>query len=353
MGLVTLDQDRNVEACIGTLVSWISIGSRADDTIPFLAGLEDTLDEVERGERLSFSLPRVSLRHGDLAKKVLSLEIMQSESRDRLQILFRDETELAELEQNTLQQRNELALINDALEEAKQRAEAAVHEKSVFLANISHDLKTPLQVIMGNAEILRGDLTDSEREAFLQDVLENSNFLLAMITDLLEASALEADQLQLNEETIDIAALLERIIAMTRQMPGARDRVFDLYFKDATKMIVVDPMRLQRLLLNVISNAVKFTENGARIAVRTDTTVAGDFIIEVEDEGSGIQPEMMERVFEPFVRSKLTEGTGLGLHIAKGLADLHGADLDLESTPGVGTTVKLRLPKSRVLRAAP
>lgn len=352
MGLITLDQDRNVEACFGTLMSWIPFGSRASETIPFLAGLDDVFDEIDKGERSFFSLPRVSLRHGDMAEKILSLEVMPSESQGKLQILVRDETELAGLEQNILQQRNELALANGALAEAKQRAEAAFREKSAFLANISHDLKTPLQVIMGNAEILRGDLPESEREAFLQDVLENSNFLLALITDLLEASTLEAGQLELNEESIDVNALLERVVAMTRQMPGGGDRLFDLCFEDATTMIVVDPMRLQRLLLNVMSNAVKFTEKGGRIAVKAGSVEGGDFIIQVEDDGPGIQPDMMERVFEPFVRSHLTEGSGLGLHIAKGLADLHEAGFDLVSTPGVGTTVKLLLPNSRVLSAS-
>ena len=352
MGLITLDLDRKIDACLGTLVSWLPIGSRASDAIPFLTGLDDVLDEIVSGQRASLKLPRVAFQGGALADKVLSLEIMPSETPDRLQVLVRDETELANLERNVLQQRNELTLANEALSEARQRAEAALREKSSFLANISHDLKTPLQVIMGNAEILKGDLPEDERKAFLEDVLDNSNFLLALITDLLDASVLEAGQLKLIEEAVDVSALLERILAMAGRMQGGKERRFELTLDDKKQAILADPMRLQRLLLNLVSNAVKFTDNGGWIAVRAGPTTTGDFVIEIEDDGVGIESGLIKRVFEPFMTGSAAEGVGLGLHIAKGLAELHGADLSLLSEPGSGTTAVLCLPKFRVLSAS-
>ncbi|MDH3659800.1 MAG: ATP-binding protein, partial [Alphaproteobacteria bacterium] len=285
MGLITLDPDRKIDACLGSLVDWFSTGGHASDALPFLAGLDDVLDEIANGQRPSLALPRVAIQEGQLADRVLSLEIMSSETSDGLQVLVRDETELASLEQNVLQQRNELALANEALSEARQRAEAALREKASFLANISHDLKTPLQVIMGNAEILRGELPEDEREAFLQDVLDNSNFLLALITDLLDASALEAEQLRLTEEVVDIRALLERILSMASQMPNGDARRFELTVDDGHRAIKADPMRLRRLLFNVVSNAVKFTGDDGRIAVRAGPAHSGDFMIEVEDDG--------------------------------------------------------------------
>lgn len=351
MGLITLDSDWRIEDCLGMLVSWLPAGSHASEAIPLLTGLDAILDEVASGQRSSFSLPRVALQMGALADKIVSLEIMPAESRDSLQILVRDETELANLEQSIHQQRNELSLANEALSEAKARTEVALREKSSFLAKISHDLKTPLQVIMGNAEILRADLPKDEREAFLQDVLDNSDFLLALITDLLEASALEVDQMKLTEEVIDVGALLQRTLSMVRQLPGGNERHFELCI-DGDHMILADPMRLQRLLLNVVANAVKFTDDGGRISVQARPIGTGEFVIEVEDDGCGVEPDMMKRVFEPFVTGSAAEGSGLGLHIAKGLADLHEADLTLSSEPGLGTTATLRLPRSRVVNEA-
>ena len=352
MGLIMVDRERRVEACVGGLVSEISQGYPVIDALPVLAGLDGILDEVAFGDRSSFSLPRVTLRDGPLADRMLSLDIAPSDVSGNIQILLKDESDFSGIEQRVLQQRNELALSSQALKDEKERAEAALRVKASFLANISHDLKTPLQVIIGNAEILRGNLPEEEREAFLQDVLDNSNFLLALITDLLDASSIEADQMELTEDVIPIKALLERILSMAKGMPNGRDRFFTMSIEPSDSAILADPMRLQRLLLNLVSNAVKFTSSGGRIAVDARREEGGRFVIGIEDNGCGIEPELMKRVFEPFTMGGIAEGSGLGLHIAKGLADLHGADLDLSSRPGLGTKVRLSLPESRVVRSA-
>jgi two-component system cell cycle sensor histidine kinase PleC len=334
----------------------MSPGTPAADAMPFLTGLDDVLDDIMVGQRPSLRLPRVTLKEGDWADKVLSLDVTpldaaRADASQGIRILVTDETELSRLEQKVLQQRNELALANEALAQAKERAEVALREKASFLANISHDLKTPLQVIIGNAEILRGDLPEQEREAFLQDVLDNSNFLLSLITDLLDASALEVNQLKLTEDVVDINALLERILSMASKIPNGSERHFDVSI-NANHAVMADPMRLQRLLLNVVGNAIKFTDRGGHIAVRAGLDRNGDFTIEVEDDGCGIDSELMQRVFEPFTMGGASDGSGLGLHIAKGLADLHEAGLTLSSEPGAGTTAKLSLPKSRVVNSA-
>lgn len=353
MGLVSLDAERHVDASQGVLVDWLQSGTLASSNMPFLVGLEEVLEEIAGGRRSPLVLPRVAPQEGAFAGKVLSVEIMPSESPGGINILMRDETELSRLEQNLLQQRNELAIVNEALDEARERAEVALREKASFLANVSHDLKTPLQVIIGNAEILRGDLPEEEREAFLQDVLDNSNFLLALITDLLDASALEADQFKLTEDVIDIEAMLERILSMARRLPNGADRRFHVTIDKDHRVVRADPMRLQRLLLNIVSNAVKFTGPNGSIAVKAGPDDEGDLVIEIADDGCGIDPDMMKRVFEPFTMGGVAEGSGLGLHIAKGLAALHGADLTLASELGSGTNARLRLPKSRIVSAEP
>ncbi len=352
MGLIKLDQDQNIEACIGMLTDGIVPGHPSSEALPVLAGLDSVLHEIGLGKRSSFSLPRVALKEGPLADKMLSFECVPSEQSGCVQILLRDETQLYDMEQHVLQQRNELALNEVALKEARERAEAALRAKVSFLADISHDLKTPLQVIIGNAEILRGNLPEEEREAFLQDVLDNSNFLLALITDLLDSSSIEVDQMELTEDVVQVGTLLERVLSMARGMPNGRDRNFRLHIDPSDSAIIADPMRLQRLLLNLVSNAVKFTENGGRITVDARRDEGGQFVIGIEDDGCGIEPDLMKRVFEPFTRSGIAEGSGLGLHIARGLADLHGADLSLSSTPGFGTAARLALPKSRIVKAS-
>lgn len=349
MGLVLLDRERRIDACYGRLVNWLPPGAAATDAIPFLVGLDGILDEIAAGRLPSFTLPRVSWQETETENKILSLEILPTDKPHLLQIVLRDETVIATLEQNVVQQRNELSLANTALQQAKDRAEGALREKAAFLANISHDLKTPLQVIMGNAEILRGDLPADDRHAFLQDILDNGTFLLALITDLLEASTLEASQLDLVEEPVDMQPLLNEILTMARLMPDGCRRRFDVATEEKPVLLMADPMRLKRLLLNVVSNAVKFTGDNGCIRVNAHRTGTGDLMVEIKDNGCGIEPEMMDRVFEPFTRSGRAEGSGLGLHIARGLARLHGGELTLTSVPGVGTTATLGLPKSRLI----
>lgn len=349
MGLVVLNADRTVRAHYGKLVDWLVLGDTAKEALPVLIGLDGIFDQISAGDLPSFSLPRVSWQGGEVDDRVFSLEIVPAGEPGALHVVLRDETDIAALEQEVIQQRNELSLAYEALASAKDHAEKALRDKAAFFANVSHDLKTPLQVIMGNAEILRGDLPGDERDGFLQDITDNSNYLLTLITDLLEASALEAEQVALVEEPIDIDRMLERVLTMARQLPGGASRQFALASDDRSPLIMGDPMRFQRLLLNIVSNAVKFTGDGGRVAINIERTDDGELALEIKDDGCGIEPEMMNRVFEPFTRSGQAEGSGLGLHIANGLATLHDARLSLVSEPGSGTTATLSLPSSRLV----
>ena len=349
MGLVVLDQDHNIAACYGKLVNWLVPGHKATKVIPVLVGLDDILGQIATGTLPAFSLSRISWDGPEGDDLVFSMEIASSGEPGFLHVVLRDETETATLEQEVIQQRNELSLAYDHLAKAKDQAEKALREKAAFLANVSHDLKTPLQVIMGNAEILKSDLPKTDRDEFLQDILENSGFLLTLINDLLEASALEAEQLALVEEPIDIDRTLQRVVAMARQLPGGASTDFALPTDKPSPYVKGDPMRFQRLLLNIVSNAVKFTDDHGHVTINAQRSDDGDLMLEISDDGCGIEPDMMERVFEPFTRSGVAEGSGLGLHIAKGLASLHDAELSLKSEVGKGTTATLHLPKSRLV----
>ncbi len=353
MGLVVLDRHHAVSKRLGKLVDWLSPGVKVTEAVPFLVGLEEVLDEIAAERRVSFMLPRMKWVNSEAGEWIFSLEVLPGERPGQVHIVFRDETEIATLEQEVIQQRNELALVNERLEKARRHAEQALRDKAAFFANISHDLKTPLQVIMGNVEILRtardDDMSRSERNRFLEDIHDNSVFLLNLITDLLEASSLDVSQVELVEEPTDLGDMLQRLLTMVRQLPGGAGLRLDLTMDDHPAWIMADPMRLQRLLLNILSNAVKFTDDRGHIAVSARRAEDESLVIEVKDDGCGIEAEMLAHVFEPFTRSGRAEGSGLGLHIAKGLADLHDADLTLSSQPGAGTTAMLRLPKSRLI----
>jgi signal transduction histidine kinase len=353
IGLVTLDPDRRVSARHGRLVRWFPLQAEAADAIPFLVGLEQVLDEVAAGARTTFELAKLGWVRPDGAAEVLSLSILKGEAPGTLEIWFQDETETAALHQELVQSRNELALREAALIEARATAEAALRAKAAFLANVSHDLKTPLQVIIGNAEILGGAdvaaLAADERDLYLEDIRENGAFLLSLITDLLEGSALEAGKVELAEEPVALRPFLERLLAMVRQLPEAERREISLEPDGADHRLLADPMRLQRLLLNLLANAVQYSGAGGRVRLRAGTAGEGDLLIEVEDDGPGIEPTLRERLFEPFSPGANTRGSGLGLHIAKGIAEVHGATLDLASPEAGGTKASLRLPASRLL----
>lgn len=350
MGLIVVDAARKICACHGELVAWLKTERPATEAISVLVGLDDILDQIAAGDLASFSLPRVSWPEAEVAGRVLSLDIVRADEPDLLHLLLRDETEIAILEQEVIQRRNELSLSHDALAKAKERAEDLLQEKVAFLANVSHDLKTPLQVIMGNAELLQDNLPSADRDAFLNDILENSTFLLSLISDLLDASTLEAQQQALTEEPIDVHAMLERVLTMARKIPGCQARQFTLLHDDEAIVLRGDAMRFLRLLLNIVSNAVKFTGEDGQIDIKARRTETGGLVVEVKDDGCGIDPDLLGHVFEPFTRSGQAEGSGLGLHIAKSIAAMHDADLSLVSEPGHGTTATLQLPKDRVMR---
>ena len=352
-GIVVIDRALEVRQRRGALVQWVPLGGSVTSALPFLVGYEQSLADVMAGARARLGLPRIGWQDGPFADDVLSLEVLPGLNADTAILWFQDETEVARLEQQVLQQRNELALANTALEEARARAEEAHRAKSAFFANISHDLKTPLQVILGNAEILRSQAgANGAREAFLRDIEDSGQFLMSLIVDLLEVAALESGDLDMVEEPTELAALVAQSLAMVRALPEAGGRHFSVSLPDERWLIMADPVRLKRVLVNLLGNAVKFTRDDGRIGVEADASPDGGLALQVRDDGCGMDADLVRRALEPFVRGGSAPGSGLGLHIAKTLVERHGGGLTLESAPGQGTTVTLHLPKSRRINCA-
>ena len=238
---------------------------------------------------------------------------------------------------------------------AREEAEQASQAKSLFLAKMSHELRTPLNAVLGFSEILNdelfGPLDDKRYKEFAADIHGSGRHLLDIINDILDLTKVEAGQLQLDDQLIDLDDLLhtcERLIAKA----AARQDVQLIVESQAVGAVLrADPIRLKQILLNLLSNAVKFTPAGHKVEL-TARREEEAFVIEVRDTGIGMTPDDVVLALQPFQQvdnsfSRRHEGTGLGLPLTKSLVELHGGVLTIESAPSIGTTVAVRLPSWR------
>ena len=243
------------------------------------------------------------------------------------------------------------------LTKAKNDAEQASRAKSEFLANMSHELRTPLNAILGFSQVIRdqhfGD--DAARYSeYAANIHDSGEMLLALISDILEMSKLEAGKLTLVEENVDLGGVVESCRKMVAGR--AQDGGIALTSQLTRQKIVVraDQRALKQILLNLLSNAVKFTPQGGRISVTVARAENGDIQLVVADTGCGIHPTAQRQVFQPFFQvdhttTRTKGGTGLGLAITKRLAELHGGTIGIDSELGIGTTVTVTLPALRAV----
>ncbi len=241
---------------------------------------------------------------------------------------------------------------------AKEAAEAANVTKSEFLATMSHELRTPLNAVIGFSEIMQQELLGPMGVAayrdYAADILHSGRHLLAMINDILDFAKIDAGRLHLSEAAVDLLALART--AARAVEPQARAAGIAVDVKGALPVLVVwgDERRLRQVLLNLVSNAVKFTPPGGTIDIELRRAADGRTEVTVRDTGIGIAAEDLPRVVEPFRQvdsghARRHEGTGLGLAICDRLVRLHGGVLSLASTLGQGTAVSVSLPAARSL----
>jgi len=248
----------------------------------------------------------------------------------------------------------------EALRQAKNQAEGANRAKSEFLANMSHELRTPLNAIIGFAEIMRdrllGSIGNPRYAEYADDIHSSGTHLLGIINDILDLSKVEAGRLELTEELIDLNVIVKSTVALLRDRAAAGGLEIKAELMGQRVQIRGDERKLKQIVTNLLSNAVKFTPAGGEIVI-TARIDERRVILDVRDTGIGIAPEHVARALSPFgqVDSRLSrryEGTGLGLPLARALAELHGGTLTLDSTPGRGTTVRVTLPPERVVELA-
>lgn len=243
-----------------------------------------------------------------------------------------------------------------ALKVAMQEADNANRAKSTFLAQMSHELRTPLNSIIGFNEMMRlqlfGRLGSEKYVDYVETIGFSAHHLLDLINDILDLSRIESGKMELNETTIDASQLVENVLKLTRQRIEKSAQKLEVVIDDDLPRLLVDTRLIEQVVVNLVSNASKFTEPGGQIRLVVRRSTNGGAVIEVEDNGVGIPSEDLPSIMEPFTQSgrrsdTSREGTGLGLAISRRLTELHQGELSVASTPGKGTSVTVSLPSSR------
>jgi len=229
---------------------------------------------------------------------------------------------------------------------ARDRSDEASRQKSNFLANMSHEIRTPMNSILGFSELALDDQLAPKTRNYLNKILENSEWLLQIISDILDISKIESGKMELEHTPFDLHELFGSCRSMI--MPKALDKGLALHFyaePSVGKLPLGDPTRLRQVLVNILTNAVKFTNSGI-VKVRSVIKHMGEKTVtiyfEVKDSGIGMMPEQLERIFNPFTQAESGTtrkygGSGLGLAITKNLVEMMGGSIAVESTPGVGS----------------
>ncbi|MCM8737525.1 PAS domain S-box protein [Azospirillum sp. A1-3] len=235
---------------------------------------------------------------------------------------------------------------------ARALAEDAARAKSDFLANMSHEIRTPMNAIVGTTHLLRRKSADPDQAKKLDTISDAAHHLLSLINDILDLSKIDAGKLELELADIDVERVVERVCALIRDKAAAKGLEIVLDLRDVPHMLRGDELRLGQILLNFMSNAVKFTDAGSiSLRGRAVATTAQGVVVrfEVTDTGIGLTPEQKDRLFQPFQQADTSTtrrygGTGLGLAISRHLTELMGGRIGVESSLGVGSTFWIELP---------
>ena len=248
---------------------------------------------------------------------------------------------------------DELRQAQDIAAEALQSAERASKAKTDFLANMSHDIRTPMNAIIGITTLMKNELHQPEKLADHLDKLENSGqLLLGIINDILDMSRIESGKTTLNVEKMNLPQQISQLDSIIRQQAGQRSQTFTVNTHLQHENVLADPNRLNQVLMNILSNAVKYTPTGGHIRFEVDELPRNEhyarYRFVVQDDGIGMSEAYQKTLFDPFTREERSgtnkvQGTGLGMAITKSIVDLMGGSIGVESATGRGTRFEVAL----------
>lgn len=293
----------------------------------------------------------VALGEGDLRPSNLTAEISGAAEYEVLAQAFANTRHRLSALLDAMKQRTA------ELEEAKILADAANQTKSEFLANMSHELRTPLNAIIGYSEILSEDAKDSGHSEYLPDlnkIRSSGKHLLGLINDILDLTKIEAGRMEMFLETFNVTDLIQDVAETVQPLLDKNTNSLTVNVPPTVGVIHADQVKVRQMLLNLLSNASKFTKEGVvALSVDREVVINGEdvFVFRVRDTGIGMSPEQLSRLFQPFMQAESSTtkrfgGTGLGLAITKHLAELMGGSVTVASELGRGTTFTVRLPNS-------
>ena len=246
--------------------------------------------------------------------------------------------------------------VNQALSDAVAAAETANRAKSTFLSNMSHDIRTPMNAIIGFTTLALSNIGDTERvKDYLAKTLASSNHLLSLINDVLDMSRIESGKIHLEEVEVNLSDVLHDLKTIVSGQIYAKQLELYMDAMDVTdEDVYCDKTRLNQILLNLLSNAIKFTPAGGTVSVRVRQLAGkvrgcGQYEFRVKDNGIGMSPEFAQKIFEPFERERTStvsriQGTGLGMAITKNIVDMMGGTIEVQTAQGKGTEFIIRVP---------
>jgi signal transduction histidine kinase len=243
------------------------------------------------------------------------------------------------------------------LREAKRLAENSAKQKSEFLARVGHELRTPITAILGFSDVMRhadpGDRQRDKYAGYAQDIHTSGTHLLSLINDLLDLSKVEAGKLELDFTEVRLADPVGDAVRMVGEQAAQAGVVVRTSLPDRLPKVVADVRALRQIMLNLLSNSVKFTDQGGEVIVSAALDEPGNLHLKVKDTGIGMTADQVEQALEPFKRiataGREAPGTGLGLPLTRALVEAHRARFDISSEKGKGTVVDIIFPTNRVL----
>ena len=326
---------------IKNIAQTVELGTESGNEIQLVDGrwLRYLESQTADGGRVSIGTEVTTIR-----TREQQLQVNQDALEKTINVLRKSQVRIVELAEN--------------YEQEKIRAEEANQSKSEFLANMSHELRTPLNAINGFSDIMKkemfGPLGDTRYKEYVNDILFSGQHLLSLINDILDMSKIEAGKMTLNTEPMIMSDMIAQVIRIVRGR-AEENHLKLIYEGTQTPEIEADPRNVKQILLNLITNAIKFTPEGGMVRIAVEPKSAG-LIVHVSDTGIGISEEDIARLAQPFEQidsqhSRQHEGTGLGLALSKSLVELHGGNFNISSVIGEGTTVTFTLPLTVQVKA--